>query len=107
MMLRVARGSGNDITTYQLYEVPEKPGMTVLDALLYVHDSIDDTLSFRYSCRGAVCGSCGMLINRVPRLACRTQLAKLLQPERFHLAPSVTIPKGGFSTVRPGKCVGF
>jgi succinate dehydrogenase / fumarate reductase iron-sulfur subunit len=68
----------------------------VLEALLHVHDNIDDTLSFRYSCRGAVCGSCGMLINRVPRLACRTQLAALLLPERMHLVPSVTIPEGGF-----------
>ena len=48
--------------------------MTVLDALLFVHDNLDDSLAFRYSCRGAVCGSCGMLINRVPRLACRTQV---------------------------------
>jgi succinate dehydrogenase / fumarate reductase iron-sulfur subunit len=33
----------------------------------------DESLSFRYSCRGAVCGSCAMLIDKVPRLACRTQ----------------------------------
>ena len=96
MRLRVARGSGSEGTSYRVYDVPDKPGLTVLDALLYVHDDLDDTLAFRYSCRGAVCGSCGMLINRVPRLACRTQLASLLLPERLRLVPSVTISEGGF-----------
>ena len=75
-------------SNYQVFEVPERPGMTVLDALLFVHDNLDDTLAFRYSCRGAVCGSCGMLINRVPRLACRTQTliaasAGTIAPEAF------------------------
>jgi succinate dehydrogenase / fumarate reductase iron-sulfur subunit len=96
MRIRVARGYGVKSTAYQNYEVPDRPGQTVLEALLYVHDNLDDTLAFRYSCRGAVCGSCGMLINRVPRLACRTQLASLLLPERIHLKTSVTIPEGGF-----------
>jgi len=100
MRLKVARGHAKDASNYQTYEVPEKPGSTVLDALLFVHDNLDDTLSFRYSCRGAVCGSCGMLINRVPRLACRTQLAPLLLPERRHLVPSISIPEGGFELGR-------
>ncbi len=95
MRLRVARGSGSG-SAYQVYEVPERSGLTVLEALLYVHDNLDDTLCFRYSCRGAVCGSCGMLINRVPRLACRTQLTSLMLPERNHLVPSVSIPEGGY-----------
>jgi succinate dehydrogenase / fumarate reductase iron-sulfur subunit len=100
MKLKVARGYSKDASSYQIYEVPEKPGSTILDALLYVHDNQDDTLGFRYSCRGAVCGSCGMLINRVPRLACRTQLASMLLPESRHLVPSISIPEGGFELGR-------
>jgi succinate dehydrogenase / fumarate reductase iron-sulfur subunit len=52
--------------------------MTVLDALFRVRNGLDDSLAFRYACRGAVCGSCALLINKVPRLACRTQVARLL-----------------------------
>ncbi|MFO7638588.1 MAG: succinate dehydrogenase/fumarate reductase iron-sulfur subunit [bacterium] len=65
-----------------------RPGMTVLDALLHIQDRLDPTLSFRQSCRGAVCGSCAMLINRVPRLACRTQVAALFgAPTASRLKP--------------------
>ena len=65
--------------------------MTVLDALFQIHDRQDDSLSFRYSCRGAVCGSCAMLINKVPRLACRTQVAGLIDEKPMTLAPSPSI----------------
>ncbi len=63
---------------YDTFEIEPRPGMSVLGALFQVQDEIDDSLSLRYSCRGAVCGNCAMLINRVPRLACRTQVEVLL-----------------------------
>jgi succinate dehydrogenase / fumarate reductase iron-sulfur subunit len=63
--------------SYALYEVPLKRGMTVLDALLYVKERIDPTLALRFSCRMAICGSCGMAINGLPRLACMTQMGEL------------------------------
>jgi succinate dehydrogenase / fumarate reductase iron-sulfur subunit len=76
MMFRIARSrDGGSITHYDLYKVDIKKGMTVLDALFQIQDRMDPSLSFRYSCRGAVCGSCSMLINKEPRLACRTQIA--------------------------------
>jgi len=53
--------------------------MTVLEALFQVQEQLDDSLAFHYSCRGAVCGICAMLINKVPRLACRTQVESLLK----------------------------
>ncbi len=71
---RFARGSSR----YDRFEIHPTPGMTVLDALFQVRDEQDDSLSFRYSCRGAVCGSCAMLINGIPRLACKTQVSSLL-----------------------------
>lgn len=74
-----------------MYEVETHHGMTVLDALFQIHDRQNDSLSFRYSCRGAVCGSCAMLINKVPRLACRTQVAGLINERPMHLAPSRSI----------------
>jgi succinate dehydrogenase / fumarate reductase iron-sulfur subunit len=63
---------------YEIHDIKTGPGMTVLGALFYVRDNYDDSLAFRYSCRGAVCGTCAVLVNKVPRLACRTQVAALL-----------------------------
>jgi succinate dehydrogenase / fumarate reductase iron-sulfur subunit len=64
---------------YQVYDVKDVPGQTVLGALFEIQDTQDGSLAFRYSCRGAVCGSCAMLINKVPRLACRTQLKEVME----------------------------
>ena len=59
------------------YSVPQKEGMTVLDALLYARDYLDHSIALRFSCRQASCGSCGMKINGKPGLACYTQVAEL------------------------------
>ena len=59
------------------YTVPKREGMTVLDALLYARDYLDHSIAFRFSCRQASCGSCGMKINGRPRLACYTQVEEL------------------------------
>ncbi len=59
------------------YVIPAHPGLTVLEALLLVQEEQDGGLAFRYSCRGAVCGSCAMVINGEVGLACRTQVSSL------------------------------
>ena len=46
----------------------------VLDALNHIKDRIDGTLSYRWSCRMGVCGSCGMTVNGEPKLTCATFL---------------------------------
>lgn len=51
--------------------------MTVLDGLFYILENLDPSLAFRFSCRGAVCGSCAMLINGAYNLACQSQIAWL------------------------------
>jgi succinate dehydrogenase / fumarate reductase iron-sulfur subunit len=58
----------------QRYTVPVIPGMTVLEGLHYIKENLDRSLAWRYSCRMGVCGSCGMLLNGVPTLACNTQI---------------------------------
>ena len=65
----------------QRYEVPFTDDMSVLQGLQHIKDELDGTLSFRWSCRMAICGSCGMMINGVPRLACHTFLRE------FHPGP--------------------
>ncbi len=54
-----------------------RKGMNLLEALLKIQDEQDASLSFRYSCRGAVCGSCAMRINGRLALACRTRVEDL------------------------------
>ena len=54
----------------QEYEVPLKKEWVVLDALNYVKNELDGSLSFRWSCRMGVCGSCGMMVNGEPTLTC-------------------------------------
>ncbi|MCK5158381.1 MAG: succinate dehydrogenase/fumarate reductase iron-sulfur subunit [Candidatus Heimdallarchaeota archaeon] len=60
--------------TYDRFKVPLTSGMTVLEALFYIQDHFDHELAFRYSCRGAICASCGLTINKFPQLACKTQV---------------------------------
>jgi succinate dehydrogenase / fumarate reductase iron-sulfur subunit len=56
------------------YQVPVCESLTVLDGLHYIKESLDPSLVWRYSCRMGVCGSCGMLLNGRPALACNTQI---------------------------------
>jgi succinate dehydrogenase / fumarate reductase iron-sulfur subunit len=62
---------------YTKYEVPVVEGMTVLDGLLHIKENIDASLTIRYSCRMGVCGSCGMVINGKPDLACHLQISHI------------------------------
>ncbi len=59
---------------YQDFTVPVSPGMVVLEGLWYIKEHLDPTLAWRSSCRMGVCGSCGMLLNGRPTLACNTQI---------------------------------
>jgi len=56
------------------YSVPYAHDTSVLDGLLYIKDRIDGSLTFRWSCRMAICGSCGKMIDGQPRLSCKTFL---------------------------------
>jgi fumarate reductase iron-sulfur subunit len=61
--------------TFQEYDVPCPKEWVVLDGLNYVKDRLDGTLSYRWSCRMGICGSCGMTVNGEPKLTCATFLA--------------------------------
>lgn len=63
---------------WQRYAVPCDDDMSLLQALQAIKDDIDGTLSFRWSCRMAICGSCGVMVNGRPRLACQTFVRDLL-----------------------------
>ena len=58
----------------QSYKVPFTDDMSVLQGLQYIKDYLDGTVSFRWSCRMAICGSCGMMVDGKPKLSCKTFL---------------------------------
>jgi fumarate reductase iron-sulfur subunit len=60
----------------QAYEVPLRPDWVVLDGLNHIKDQLDGTLSYRWSCRMGICGSCGMTVNGEPKLTCATFLTE-------------------------------
>jgi succinate dehydrogenase / fumarate reductase iron-sulfur subunit len=67
--------------------------MTVLDALIYARDEYDSSLTFRHSCRMAVCGSDGLFINGRQRLGCQTQISDLDEPVRVEPLPHEPVIK--------------
>ncbi|UCD16355.1 MAG: succinate dehydrogenase iron-sulfur subunit [Candidatus Zixiibacteriota bacterium] len=69
------RDGGEAAAIFQEYEIPDLPGMTVLEGLYHILENQDPTLAFRSSCRQGICGSCAMHINGQYRLACETQIA--------------------------------
>jgi len=75
----------------QAFRVPYSVTLSVLDGLQFIKDEIDSTLSFRWSCRMAICGSCGMMINGVPRLACRSFLRDFY-PGKLRVGPLEHFP---------------
>ncbi len=60
--------------SFQSYEVPYRDDWVILDAINWIKDNVDGSLTYRWSCRMGVCGSCGMNVNGTPKLTCATFL---------------------------------
>ncbi|MGP8125265.1 MAG: succinate dehydrogenase/fumarate reductase iron-sulfur subunit [Nitrososphaerales archaeon] len=59
---------------YDSFEVPREEGMVVLNAIHYIQANLDPSLSARWNCKAAKCGSCSAEINGKPRLMCKTRV---------------------------------
>jgi fumarate reductase iron-sulfur subunit len=70
----------------QSYQVPFTDEMSVLQGLQYIKDHLDGSLTFRWSCRMAICGSCGSMINGIPQLSCHTFLRDY-HPGKIRIEP--------------------
>ncbi len=68
-----------DLPQIQTYELEEAEGMTLYIALNEIRERLDPSLQFDFVCRAGICGSCAMIIDGRPGLACRT-LTKTLGP---------------------------
>lgn len=97
---------------FQSYSVPFRNDWVVLDALNHIKDHVDATLSYRWSCHMAICGSCGMMINGEPKLAChaflrdyRHQVIRIEPLDHFPIERDLVIVMDDFmeklSSVKP------
>jgi succinate dehydrogenase / fumarate reductase, iron-sulfur subunit len=79
IQLRVYRKNSKQSKSshFDEFTVPVQRWTTVLDALLHAKAYLDNSIAIRYSCRMASCGSCGMKINGIPRLACYTKVSEI------------------------------
>ncbi len=91
--------------TIQEYEVPITQDWVILDALNYIKDGMDGSLSYRWSCRMGICGSCGMMVNGEPKLTCATFLSEYtpgpvrIEPlKNFPIIRDLTIEMSDFMT---------
>ncbi len=91
--------------TLQEYEVPLTQDWVILDALNHIKDDLDGSLSYRWSCRMGICGSCGMMVNGEPKLTCATFVAEYapgpvrIEPlQNFPIVRDLTIEMSDFMT---------
>ncbi len=84
------RPESDEEPVFQTYNVPCEEEWVVLDGLNYIKDNLDRSLSYRWSCHMAVCGSCGMVINETPMLSCKAFLRDL--PDRIRVEPLYNFP---------------
>lgn len=85
----------------QQYIIEEANSMTLFIALNEIRETQDPTLQFDFVCRAGICGSCAMLINGKPNLACRTLTKDL--PIEINLAPLPGFDLIGDLSVNTGK----
>ena len=78
---------------FDTFEIPFTKGMTILDSLIYARDHFDSSLTFRHSCRQAICGSDALFVNGKQRLGCKTQMVDLEWPVRIEPLPHAEVVK--------------
>ena len=77
--------------TFGTFEIPYNADWSLLDALEYIKDEKSSSLAYRWSCRMAVCGSCGMVVNGRPQLGCETFLRDFF-PGKVTVEPLKNFP---------------
>ena len=91
---------------YQSFKVPFAHDTSVLQGLQYIKDHLDGSLTFRWSCRMAICGSCGKMVNGEPKLSCHTFLRDYY-PGKLRVEPLSHFPIVRDLAVENGRYVGM
>ncbi|MBU1659209.1 fumarate reductase iron-sulfur subunit [bacterium] len=84
-ILRFDPYDSKSVPHIQTFKIKEAYGMTLYIVLNEIREHHDNSLMFDFVCRAGICGSCSMLVNGRPTLACRTLTSKL--PQEITLAP--------------------
>ncbi|MFT7004172.1 MAG: fumarate reductase iron-sulfur subunit [Sulfurimonas sp.] len=100
-ILRFDPHDPEDVPHMETFDVEESDGMTLYIALNEIREHNDNSLKFDFVCRAGICGSCSMLVNGKPTLACKTLTAKL--GEHITLAPLPLFELIGDLSIYTGK----
>lgn len=100
-ILRFDPHDENSKPEVRTYDVEETPGMTLFIVLSQIRETLEPSLQYDFVCRAGICGSCGMIINGRPGLACRTSTKTL--PADIRLAPLPVFELIGDLSVNTGK----
>jgi len=94
MKIRVTRyrPEQDDKPWDQEFEVPFNRDSSILEILGYIKDNLEPSLSYRWSCRMAICGSCGFMINGEPKLGCKTFIRDYVDAGEIHIASLDNFP---------------
>lgn len=91
--LKVSIWRGGSDGDFARYDVPRVASQTVLDVVTWVQRHRDPTLSYRFSCRVGMCGTCAMTVNGIARWTCRTHVAKVAtEGKALVIAPLANLP---------------
>ncbi|MFN3871307.1 MAG: succinate dehydrogenase/fumarate reductase iron-sulfur subunit, partial [Aquificaceae bacterium] len=74
LRLKIRREKEKGKAYYESFQVPYEEGMTLLSALQKIKEEIDPSLTFRHFCRAGICGTCALMVNGFPKLACKEQV---------------------------------
>jgi len=81
----------DDEPYFETFRVPFSDDMSVLQGLQFIKDHLDGSLAFRWSCRMAICGSCGLMVDGEPHLSCKTFLRDY-HPGKLRIEPLSHLP---------------
>lgn len=75
VIVRIRRGAAGEVPRFEDFAVPFEPGMSVLDAILWIRAHRDSSVAFRYSCVNAnACKECMVLVDGKVEYACTARL---------------------------------
>ncbi|XP_005186626.1 succinate dehydrogenase [ubiquinone] iron-sulfur subunit, mitochondrial-like [Musca domestica] len=91
--VQIYRWKPGEKASLQTYKIDlTKCGPMVLDILIKIKNEMDQTLTFRRSCREGICGSCAMNIGGINTLACTCKIDKnLSKPLRIYPLPHMYV----------------
>ena len=90
---RWERDSGNKPRLDKFYIDLDNCGPMMLDALIYIKNELDPSLTFRRSCREGICGSCSMNVDGTNSLACLKPLEKNKNKVKIYPLPHMKVIK--------------